>query len=247
MSRTTVLAISTLCLFAASACDTEPDGLDRSEATNAAPDTTENENTNQTENEAENQTENQTQNAETCRLLSPGECAAAAGCRAISATRYEADSVCHHPAEQVGCMGAMQMCPSVLTYAKDPEGNTWRFQDGCIPVSWQSFQGGEADEAALGGSVCSAASAAPAFPPRVFCGVMERAISATRYEVGKRCRYPAKVVGCMDARLFCTLAFVDVKDTEGNTWQFRDGCLPVSWNSFPRVAYQNIAQWPLCL
>ena len=218
MSRTNLLALSTLCLFAASACESDTNKPDASEATN----------------KIRNGTEEPKINIGICSLLSPVACAAEPGCRVQSAIRYEADKVCHHPAEPIECVDVRQSCPAVVTYAKDLAGNTWRFQDGCIPLSWQPFRAGEADQAALSGPLCSAAPpACSSLSPNACAAVAGcRTISATRYNANHVCHYAAEPVECMDAELLCTAAPTYAKDLKGNTWRFQDGCIPASWQPF---------------
>ena len=89
-----------------------------------------------------------------CEALPWGACADA-GCRLVSATRYEADKGCRHAAQPVLCLPAGVGCADAFTYARDLEGNSWQFADGCIPKAWQTFQAGKSDWAAAQGPVCS--------------------------------------------------------------------------------------------
>jgi len=184
----------------------------------------------------------------TCSSLPPGKCAAEAGCRVLSGMRYEVEKVCRHEPAEVGCTDSKQSCSSVLTFAKDPSGNTWVFPSRCIPNTWKPFEGGEADHAAAEGPLCSAAPACSSLPPGQCAAKAEcQTLSGIRYEVDKVCRHPKAVVGCMDSHLLCTQAFTYAKDPAGNTWQFPNGCIPNSWQSFAGgKADEAAAEGPLC-
>jgi len=221
MSRTTLFTLSTLCLFAASACGPDADSPERVAATK----------------KTKNETEEEKTTMGSCSLLSPSACAAEAGCRVQSATRYEADRVCHHPTEPVECVDARLLCSASFTFAMDTARNTWYFQDGCIPASWRPFQPGAADKAALAGPPCS-------------CGA--------RYNIDKGCRYPAEQrAGCLNSgrpdlnlgNEICLQIVTCRKDSAGNVWVFRDSCIPQPWRYFEQERCRTsleTEEWPLC-
>jgi len=220
MRRTTLFTLSTLCLFAVSACDLDIDNSDPSETISETIKKAE-----EKSQEAEDKNlETEDQNPETedttgaSKLSLPGVCRGTP----IIATRYEASRGCRYPAEQVGCLPGVVICIQLITYAKDPQGNTWWLKNGCIPQTWKSFQPSAADKAAIAGPLCSALA-----PP---CGA--------RYNIDKGCRYPAERraecissgnPGLNPGSESCLQVITCVKDPAGNVWRFPNSCVPHPW------------------
>jgi hypothetical protein len=63
--------------------------------------------------------------------------ALAKGCHAIEAQRVDESGTCG-ASERVGCTSSTD-CDSAITHAHDPNGTTWRFANGCVPMGWTIF------------------------------------------------------------------------------------------------------------
>lgn len=166
-----------------------------------------------------------------CNAL-PLDACAAAGCNVVSATRYEVDRVCRHPTEPVSCLSADRVCPMAITYARDLEGNTWVFVDGCTGPGWLRFQEDEADWKAAKGPLCSSKVECSQLSLDACAAAGCSVVSATRYEADKVCKHPAEPVSCLPADVGCTEVETYARDLEGNTWFFSHGCTPTGWQHF---------------
>ena len=253
MSRTTILALSTLCLFAASACDLDTDKPDTNEAISETAKETEEKSPETEDKNLENEDENleaeenspetvdTSLDAGTSTLSSPTSMCI--GGTQIIATRYDTVKRCHYYAERVGCtLDRTTVCAAGITYAKDLQGNRWQLKNGCIPKSWKSFRPALADTLAMAGPLCS--DAAP-------CGGL--------YNVNKGCRYSAErraETGCTSygayydydyGKVLCTQVFTCVKSPAGNVFMFSNGCIPKPFSNLERASCNSdTAKWPLC-
>lgn len=189
-------------------------------------------------------------NAE-CSALSLQDCSKTNHCMNVYATKYDVSQNCRYFSEPhlAGCI-KKQDCDLAVTFAQAPSGETWRFNDSCIPEGWQRFQESEEDRAAADGPVCFDTDAKCAeFPADQCVSKGCQPIIGLPYDVDKGCHSSAEAVGCMAADKACADAYHFAKDTAGSKWMFANGCIPEGWEAIPPTPSSPEASapgWPLC-
>jgi len=78
---------------------------------------------------------NQKATADTCVSRPEADCSGDGRCNAIVGSRFTETAPCGEPGRFVTCE-ELAGCGEVLTYARDPSGDLWRFPDTCTPEGW---------------------------------------------------------------------------------------------------------------
>ncbi len=88
-----------------------------------------------------------------CSSLDAAVCEANDGCALAVGARYDPAEVCFGPGTISKCVEA-NCGDAMITWAEDPSGDQWAFNDSCIPEGWTTVFG-PSDPAATSAPTCS--------------------------------------------------------------------------------------------